>query len=385
MRRGRKCDGGQSAVRSHGLHLLLTRIGISVVLVFAACGEDSAQRADGAASAGGKWRSVPSLSKKAGFQELTGVRSSGRTLVVAGATYEADSLHILALDADAQRWRQEPSPLRWRHGYAAVGTPGGVFVWGGTSNLSEALADGAEFDLGERRWRKLPASPLAGRYDHTAVSTGDEVLVWGGTRNAVDGPGRGFRDGARYDRTQREWKRIEAAPIRGSASQAGVWAGDRLIAVSNRRAAAYDPRDDGWELLPQLPATVKRETELFWTGEDVLAWDGKALLVLARGTGSGWQRAAPFPGVARDAETAVWSDGTLYVWGGIRRGSGDRQLHDGAAYTASTDEWSSLPNGPLTRRDRHALAPKPNGFLVVGGCCDGNRYLNDGATFNSSR
>ncbi|CAN5818265.1 hypothetical protein BH23CHL8_BH23CHL8_03390 [soil metagenome] len=166
------------------------------------------------------------------------------------------------------------------------------------------------------RWRKLPRSPFG------AVSP---AAVWTGSRMVVADPRS--RRTATYDPVARRWEEHERAPwtfhligpvvwteremivldreeqvAAGYAFdpdrgrwrtiatppspelRAAVWSGDVVVAATvDRRAAAYDPVEDAWLVLPQVPVPTgpawRRAYEPSWELEG-LHWTGDRLIAV---------------------------------------------------------------------------------------------------------
>ncbi len=158
-----------------------------------------------------------------------------------------------------------------------------VVVWGGGGSDQRALADGAAYDPAADRWRALPTSPLAGGPPNTGYSepgysgvwTGDEVLIWGGAAS----------EGAAYDPGGNRWRRLAPAPMALDFSDA-FWTGEEMLVVggtitnnedfrnvvSDVIVVAYDPVEDSWRQAPESG---------FGGQVTDAAWDGNRLVVLS--------------------------------------------------------------------------------------------------------
>jgi Kelch motif len=183
-------------------------------------------------------------------------------------------------DPVARRWRAiAPSPLTGRSLAGAVWTGDQVLVWGGSANDTTSFNDGAAYDPATDTWRMLPAAPLSARVPVATAWTGKELVMWGDTSR----DGTEVRDGAAFDPTTQRWRTIAAAPA--ALNQAGaVWTGRELIVLGSRLdtnnasstphviGLAYLPATDAWRELPMVELSPQAST-VAWTGSSVLAWD----------------------------------------------------------------------------------------------------------------
>lgn len=155
--------------------------------------------------------------------------------------------------------------------------------------------------------RRTSTSPLAGRSTMASVWTGSEMLIWGG-----DGPSGQFDDGA-----------------------------------------AYEPRTDTWELLPDAPLSPRNAPAAVWTGDELLLWGGSA----SGGDFSDgaaydpatktWRTIAAAPFSSAGRPVGLWTGSEMVVLAGFNSS-------DAAAYDPASDEWRVLPDTP-----RNLQAPNP--------------------------
>jgi hypothetical protein len=93
-----------------------------------------------------------------------------------------------------------PSP---RYGAAAVWTGSGLVVWGGTTNGSDSLADGAMYDPATDTWMTLNASGAPSARSnalHAYDASTQRLMVWGGTSS-----GSFLDDGALFEPSSNTW------------------------------------------------------------------------------------------------------------------------------------------------------------------------------------
>jgi hypothetical protein len=121
-------------------------------------------------------------------------------------------------------------------------------------------------ELVHSRWNALPSSPLGSRSGPILASTGNGLIELGGTRN-----GETQRNGAVFDATRQQWRRIAEVPSSvGLKGAVFVWTG-RLFVTSGKVAGLYDPGHNQWTTtaLPTQMAGHQLFTPV-WTGRSVV-------------------------------------------------------------------------------------------------------------------
>lgn len=98
-------------------------------------------------------------------------------------------------------------------------------------------------------WRRLPRAPLTPRVGHALVATGKELVVWGG----ADASGRPLTDGAAFDLGSGRWRRLPGNGTRNSRVGA-VWTGFDVVTVSTTETRRYDPRAGTWRTAARVPS-----------------------------------------------------------------------------------------------------------------------------------
>jgi Kelch motif len=133
---------------------------------------------------------------------------TGREMVVTGGTYVSSRAAVAAYDPVLDQWRTVADPpVEGRHWHSAVWTGEEVIIWGGYDDR-RPLGDGAAYDPEADEWRRLPSSPLDGRCRHTAVWSGKAMVVFGGYPGCGSPWHLAFGDGAIYQPTRDQWKRV---------------------------------------------------------------------------------------------------------------------------------------------------------------------------------
>lgn len=315
---------------------------------------------------------------------------TGREMVVwaqadaAGARY----------DPATSRWqRVTGGPLRPRQGASAVWTGTEMLIWGGRAGDRVAADAGAGYDPATDTWRRLARPPISLRADHTAVWTGTEMLVWGGSGGLPRRPH--FADGAAYDPGEDRWRRLPQAPLLRRSGHTAVWTGKEMAVWGGgdtdsrvgyyADGAAFDPDAGTWRAIAPSPLVARSGHTGVWSGTEVVLWGGTGDAgpvadgaSWAPATGA-WSPLPVAPLGPRASHTAVWSGTEMLVWGGA--GPGRRRFADGAAYDAARGLWRRLPGVMLAPRFDHAAVWTGEAMFLWGGRAPGAPPVGDGAAF----
>ena len=230
-------------------------------------------------------------------------------------------------------------------------------------------------------WADLPPSAIAPRFQHVAVGTDGGVLVWGGY-----GGSDNLSDGAFFDGKARTWRTLPDAPLgRDRGDAVGVWTGRDVVLVNGIdgevKAAAFDPTTFEWRALPDPPVTnaanmmtkavhVAGAVVVVTVSEEGEGGARNEIAVYspgaARGDDGTWAIGEPPPGSFGSGFDAVVVGGEVIVV--ARRGSGGKSCGEVVvyAYSVATGRWRSLPSTPIG--DAHGSAVVSTGTEVfVGG------------------
>lgn len=207
------------------------------------------------------------------------------------------------------------------------------------------------------------------------------VIVAAGTALGVIGPDGRDDDPARPavpsgpDAAPTDgWAPIAVSPLAGAARAVGVWTGQELVVAGGEvapvcppmadcttsgtpttQAAAYDPAEDTWRLLPPAPEAIGPGFGA-WVGDRALfvgATSGVTLL-LDPETGR-WERAADLPGRVSDG-------GLVVVPGADGRNDAVRFSYDQRTgpsdyrFDSATRTWAPLPADPFGESYDRSLA-----------------------------
>jgi hypothetical protein len=240
-----------------------------------------------------------------------------------------------------------------------------VIVWGGwigrPFGLGPPQPDGAAYDPDTGRWRLIAEAPMPPSAGAIGVWTGTEVLIWGGVTSTGPGP---WPVGAAYNPATDSWRTMARAPVRFGFESAAVWTGTEWVFAVERRGAirfaVYDPENDSWRRLPDLPGDTD-ENLLLWTGSEILFRSYKGIYRLPPGA-SAWVPNA-------DQVTGQEISGPVSVNGRVL---GLHQQHGLMEWHAATDTWDtvSLPPRPVSGFGFTAVGEN---LLVFGGADDGSR------------
>jgi N-acetylneuraminic acid mutarotase len=186
-------------------------------------------------------------------------------------------------------WSRLPTaPIPGRTGQAAVWTGRQMLIWGGESGYQDAdlRSDGAAYDAATNSWSTLPTGPLSGRSGMAAVWTGQDMFIWGGDDNNSLGSFHAAADGALYDPTTQQWRRVPASPLSARVYATALWTGSEVVVTGGQPAvetsqrsytdaAAYDPTTNTWRRLPAPPTPHRPHIEsvvAVAAGRSIYAW-----------------------------------------------------------------------------------------------------------------
>jgi hypothetical protein len=141
------------------------------------------------------------------------------------------------------------------------------------------------------RWSLIPMAPIVPRGDAAEVWTGKELIVWGG--NAGSHGTRLFGDGAAYDPVTHRWRLLPTSPLTPRDGASAVWTGTEMVVFGgyvsdspgafrvSKEAAAYDPTNNRWTMLPPAPISARAYAIGMWTGRVVLVLGGQPAILSA--------------------------------------------------------------------------------------------------------
>lgn len=210
-------------------------------------------------------------------------------------------------------------------------------------------------------WQRLWASGPR-TLPSAAVSTGEQLALWGAATQGDSAPAPRLElwpfEPGRSDTEDR--KLSSPAPVTATEAGLAVWTGAEIVVFDDGAAAAYNPHDDDWQLLPSPPASVaRRPTVMVWTGREVITWGDRSRTRPGSG-GAAWNPAegrwrvmaqAPTP---VNQGTGVWTGKEMVVVGAHLDDRNALVTSDAAnsasamAYDPATDRWRQLPEPRLS-------------------------------------
>lgn len=228
-----------------------------------------------------------------------------------------------AFDPATDTWREiEPSPIEADGRLHAGLTEAGVVV---TANQQTAV-----WDHIADAWRRVDDAP----------APVDDLHTQGGLVLSLSA-------GARLDMATGTWSQLPEPPLAfeslGAAAWAAAWAGDQMVVVGNAgfsptRAMAFDPSTDTWKLLADPPEQLKSTAAtVSWDGSRVLAADYGMVAAAYDPVDDEWTLLPSIPlRSVEDHPRSVSSDGRTVVatWAG--------------AAALQDERWTPLALGPFT-------------------------------------
>ena len=283
---------------------------------------------------------------------------------------------------------------------SAVALGNMIYVIGGYGQDQPPSTVVQVYDPAGKQWKQ--AAPMPEGFHHLGVAALDgKIYVAGGftgnfaKRNPVDSVWQ-------YDPATQRWERLAPLPTkRGAlaltALEGKIYAmgGERLSTVGGSQAyepvadvAAYDPKTNGWEVLP--PMRHRRDHLVAGTiGGRIYAVSGRDRPIYTlqhveefNPNTRTWTERAPMP-TGRSGGAAAVVGNRLYVFGG--EGNADNPLgtfNQVEVYDPARDVWTQLAPMPLPRHAFGAAAVGnriylPGGSISQGGRAPGTTPITD--------
>ncbi|MBK7583099.1 MAG: hypothetical protein IPI67_23235 [Myxococcales bacterium] len=285
--------------------------------------------------------------------------------------------------------------------YAALSSPGRVFIWGGVDAVPDVLDDGVIYDVTTDSFAPIvqDLNTPSPRILASAVWTGNRVFVWGGGNGSTD-----LSDGALYDPALKSWLAVAktGAPS-GRRAPILVWTGSEVLVWggfdANGSAVAgtyrYDPQQNSWKQAATSGAPAPRvSATVGWNGTDFLIYGGDLgpsntnQTFRYQPSTDAWTQLANGPS-QRLGAFGDWDGNYLIAWGGRKSTGGSPTTYDDGKRLDGSS-WSNLsttsPPGARLSPQREAgfSARVSNGVtLVLGGLSTSDTVLNDGGIYRS--
>lgn len=230
------------------------------------------------------------------------------------------------------------------------------FILLGEDDNNNTLNDVWKFDPFTKRWTRVSDFPGDPRKNAMAFAIGNFGYVGAGTTGSSQ-----RRDMYKYDIGADQWTSLSNYPGNGmrlafnAACNGKAYAGGGVTVVQGtnrvyRDFYEYDPVNDNWRNLPNLPFGYRSSGISFTINDTIyfgLGYDGiqdKNDLWGYSVNDSSWTQKANFPGVGRVRANAFIHSGKAVIGGGFRVG-GTSMLGDYYEYDPSTDSWITINQG----------------------------------------
>jgi hypothetical protein len=268
-------------------------------------------------------------------------------------------------------------------------------AWTGAQVLIPGLTNAA-YSPAAGAWSPIPPDPGA-QDESVAAWTGSQLLIWGGVCCASQS-----NSGTIYTPATNTWQQLPAAPIEPRRAAMGAWTGTELVVAGGEAgpegqvpallgdAAAYNPATGTWRQLPPMPVPAAGATAV-WDGTEVLFIAGTTAAQSPSAGGEAYNpltntwRQLPAMPFSRKDFAAVWTGSQVLVWGGL---TGDEPTSPvpphGEAYDPATNQWTALPEAPLTGRAGPTAVWTGSQRIVWGGYATNENYT-DGAAYTPGR
>lgn len=267
-------------------------------------------------------------------------------------------------------------------------------AWTGSQMLVPGETNGA-YSPATGAWSAIPpgSGPEA---QAVAAWTGSQMLIWGGVCCATQSNG-----GMIYTPATSSWQQLPAAPIEVRRAASGAWTGTELVVAGGESgpegqppvllsdAAAYNPATRTWRKLPPMPVPTAGATAV-WDGTEVVFIAGTTPAQSPSASGQAynpvtgtWRQLPPMP-FPRAGFAAVWTGSQVLVWGGVTGGSPSSTVPPhGEAYDPATNQWTAMPEAPLSGRADPTAVWTGRQMIVWGGYDAGNDT--DGAAYTPGK
>ncbi|MBX3034271.1 MAG: hypothetical protein KF865_10140 [Bdellovibrionaceae bacterium] len=239
------------------------------------------------------------------------------------------------------------------------------------------------------------ATAPSARNGHTMIWTGSRAIVWGGF------DGTYLNSGSIYDPATNSWSPITltGAPD-ARANHTAVWTGSEMLIWGGANATnfygdlhAYNPATDTWTnrsspLAGTAPNGRKLHTAV-WANGEMIVWGGIKTSNIYANDGARYNPATetwtPVSAAGinpRANHTAVWTGSAMIVWGGV---DSSMSYLNGSAYDPASNTWTGLTttNSPSARAN-HTAVWTGSEMIVWGGVDSGSNKLSTGASYNPS-
>ncbi len=272
--------------------------------------------------------------------------SFGLTISIGGLALAQNS------NPEPGSWGQKASLIEANSEFTLTSTGGKIYVLGGYPQGRVSVKTVQIYDIANDKWTLGPPLPEVNNHGVAAAYDG-VVYLFGGQTD----PNTAYVDTVYALDTkagaQAVWTQKAIMPTKRSAGAAIVYEGKVYIAGGRpprgHDFAAYDPKNDTWEKLPDLPSQ-RNHIAMELIGGKIHVFGGRL--------GGGFQSDKTAAHEVFDPKTRSWSVaapmlkprsginsaqayGCVHVWGGEEQ-AGVFPDHD--YYDPRSDKWTKLPN-----------------------------------------
>ena len=256
------------------------------------------------------------------------------------------------LNPEPGSWGQKASLIEANSEFTLTSTGGKIYVLGGYPQGRVSVKTVQIYDIANDKWTIGPPLPEVNNHGVAAAYDG-VVYLFGGQTD----PNTAYVDTVyaldTKEGAQAVWTQKAIMPTKRSAGAAIVYEGKVYIAGGRpprgHDFAAYDPKTDTWEKLPDLPSQ-RNHIAMELIGGKIHVFGGRL--------GGGFQSDKTAAHEVFDPKTRSWSVaapmlkprsginsaqayGCVHVWGGEEQ-AGVFPDHD--YYDSRSDKWTKLPN-----------------------------------------
>ena len=256
------------------------------------------------------------------------------------------------LNPEPGSWGQKASLIEANSEFTLTSTGGKIYVLGGYPQGRVSVKTVQIYDIANDKWTIGPPLPEVNNHGVAAAYDG-VVYLFGGQTD----PNTAYVDTVyaldTKEGAQAVWTQKAIMPTKRSAGAAIVYEGKVYIAGGRpprgHDFAAYDPKTDAWEKLPDLPSQ-RNHIAMELIGGKIHVFGGRL--------GGGFQSDKTAAHEVFDPKTSSWSVaapmlkprsginsaqafGCVHVWGGEEQ-AGVFPDHD--YFDPRSDKWTKLPN-----------------------------------------
>jgi N-acetylneuraminic acid mutarotase len=223
----------------------------------------------------GEWEEMPETPLISRYGHISALHrpddSTGSAKLIIWGGHCTGAVHAdgAIYDIKNKKWNMmSPAPIEPRTDYAFTVFDTKIIIWGGLTQDEVHLSDGAIYDMSTDSWEKIPKAPIDGRYSaNLIVPAGtSKLIVWGGKEyhrhQIVEAY---FEDGAIYDLGSKKWEKMpENDIIGGRSGHTFIVSRTKLIIWGGKAGhwylddgAIYDIQKGEWQEMAEPPIEAR--------------------------------------------------------------------------------------------------------------------------------